>query len=81
MLCFQVATGPAVLAHGKRALDALLTGFAMHLAQPMLVAEVRHIFPTAVGLPMELSFYTAAVAAASVERKWTVDCALVVSLR
>ncbi|XP_028259820.1 vitellogenin-2-like isoform X2 [Parambassis ranga] len=68
----QVATGPAVLAHGRRVLDALLTGFAMHLAQPMLVAEVRHILPTAVGLPMELSFYTAAVAAASVELQATI---------
>jgi len=36
----------------------------------MLVAEVRRIMPTTVGLPMELSFYTAAVAAA------TVDCKL-----
>lgn len=35
----------------------------------MLVAEVRRIIPTAVGLPMELAFYTAAVAAASVECK------------
>lgn len=33
----------------------------------MLVAEVRRILPTSVGLPMELSFYTTAVAAASVE--------------
>lgn len=35
----------------------------------MLVAEMRHIFPTTIGLPMELSFYKAAVAAASVECK------------
>lgn len=51
-------------------MEALLSGVAMHYAKPMLVAEVRRILPTAVGLPMELSFYTAAVAAASVECKF-----------
>ncbi|KAG7217480.1 hypothetical protein INR49_021405 [Caranx melampygus] len=68
----EVASGPAVYAHGRRALDALLSGFAMHYAKPLLVAEIRRILPTAVGLPMELSFYTAAVAAASVEFQATV---------
>lgn len=37
------------------------------MIKPMLVSEIRHIFPTALGLPMELSFYTAGVAAATVE--------------
>lgn len=44
-----------------------MSGFALHYVKPMLVAEVRRILPTSVGLPMELSFYTTAVAAASVE--------------
>lgn len=64
-----MATGPAVHTYGKHALDALLSGVTAHFAKPMLVAEIRRIIPTAVGLPMELSFYTAAVAAASVEGK------------
>lgn len=53
--------------YGRMALESLLSGFQLHYAKPMLVAEVRRILPTAVGLPMELSFYTAAVAAASVD--------------
>ncbi|GLD50052.1 vitellogenin-2-like protein [Lates japonicus] len=68
----QLASGPALHTYGRRALDALLSGLQLHYAQPMLVAEVRRILPTAVGLPMELSFYTAAVAAASVEVQATV---------
>ncbi|XP_062252051.1 vitellogenin-2-like [Platichthys flesus] len=63
----ELATGPALHSYGRKALETLLTGFALHYAKPMLVAEVRRIIPTAVGLPMELSFYTAAVAAATVE--------------
>lgn len=69
ILCKQLATGPAVHTYGRKALDALLSGIAVHYVKPLLVAEVRRILPTAVGLPMELSFYTAAVAAASIERK------------
>ncbi|XP_018528704.1 vitellogenin-2 [Lates calcarifer] len=68
----QLASGHALHTYGRRALDALLSGLQLHYAQPMLVAEVRRILPTAVGLPMELSFYTAAVAAASVEVQATV---------
>uniref|UniRef100_A0A8C3AM52 Phosvitin n=1 Tax=Cyclopterus lumpus TaxID=8103 RepID=A0A8C3AM52_CYCLU len=49
------------------ALDAVLTGFKSHYSNPFLMAEVRRILPTTVGLPMELSFYTAAVVAASLE--------------
>lgn len=66
-LHLQLASGPAVQTYGRKVLDTLLSGFALHYAKPMLVAEVRRILPTSVGLPMELSFYTAAVAAASVE--------------
>ncbi|XP_047442875.1 vitellogenin-2-like [Mugil cephalus] len=68
----ELTTGPAVAATGRRVLDALLSGFAIHYAKPVLVAEVRRIIPTSVGLPMELSFYTAAVAAASVQFQATV---------
>ncbi|XP_034085810.1 vitellogenin-2-like [Gymnodraco acuticeps] len=69
----ELANGPAIKAAGRQALDVLLGGFALHYAKPMLVAEVRRIIPTAVGLPMELAFYTAAVAAASVEFQATVS--------
>lgn len=64
-----MVSGPSVHRFGRRALETMLSGFALHYAKPMLLAEVRRIIPTAVGLPMELSFYTAAVAAASVECK------------
>jgi hypothetical protein len=65
----QVATGPSVATYGRKALEALLAGFSFHYAKPMLVAEVRRIMPSNTGLPIELSFYTAAVAAATVECK------------
>ncbi|XP_060889626.1 vitellogenin 2 [Labrus mixtus] len=63
----ELARGPAIHTYGRKVLDGLLSGFALHYAKPMLVAEVRRILPTTVGLPMELSLYTAGVAAASVE--------------
>uniref|UniRef100_UPI0037E7E08B vitellogenin-2-like n=1 Tax=Semicossyphus pulcher TaxID=241346 RepID=UPI0037E7E08B len=63
----EIATGPAIQTYGREVLEGLLSGFALHYAKPLLVAEVRRILPTTVGLPMELSFYTAAVASASVE--------------
>ena len=64
-----MATGPSVATYGRKALEALLSGFSFHYAKPMLVAEVRRIMPSNIGLPIELSFYTAAVAAATVECK------------
>ncbi|XP_068176457.1 vitellogenin-2-like [Antennarius striatus] len=51
----------------RELLKLLQSGFAMHYVKPLLLAEVRRILPTAVGLPMELSFYTSAVAATSLE--------------
>uniref|UniRef100_A0A7N9AXN3 Vitellogenin-2-like n=1 Tax=Mastacembelus armatus TaxID=205130 RepID=A0A7N9AXN3_9TELE len=63
----EMTTGAAIQTRGKKILDAVLSGVTLHYAKPLLLAEVRRILPTAVGLPMELSFYTAAVAAASVE--------------
>ncbi|XP_052445691.1 vitellogenin-like [Carassius gibelio] len=56
----------------KAALKALQEGIAWQYAKPLLAAEVRRILPTAVGLPMEFSLYTAAVAAASVNVKATI---------
>ncbi|XP_070687930.1 vitellogenin-2-like [Pempheris klunzingeri] len=68
----ELTSGPSIQTYGRKVLDGLLSGFALHYAKPMLVAEVRRILPTSVGLPMELSFYTAGVAAASVEFQATV---------
>ncbi|KAM9761569.1 vitellogenin 2 [Menidia menidia] len=62
----QFANKAEVRAYGRKALDALLAGCNMHYSKPMLAAEIRRIFPTSLGLPMELSYYTAAVAAVSV---------------
>ncbi|KAK9519374.1 hypothetical protein VZT92_022109 [Zoarces viviparus] len=72
----QLTSAKAIRTYGKEALDALLAGFVSHYAKPLLFTEVRRIFPTATGLPMELSFYTAAVAAASVEFRTTVTPSL-----
>lgn len=55
----------------KHLSDALISGITMHLVKPMLAAEIRHIFPTIVGLPMEASFYTAMLASAPVSCKHT----------
>lgn len=63
----QLANSPSARALGKNALKALLAGATFQYVKPLLAAEVRRIFPTAVGLPMELSYYTAAVAKAYVK--------------
>lgn len=65
ILSSQTANGPAIHAYAKRALNALWQGVSVHYVKALLVAEVRRIIPTSIGLPMELSLYTAAVAAAS----------------
>lgn len=44
----------------------MLSGASHHLIKPLLATEMRRIMPTAAGLPLELSLYTAAVAAAAV---------------
>ncbi|XP_018528706.1 vitellogenin-like isoform X2 [Lates calcarifer] len=66
-----LATAPSVQAFGRNAVKALLSGASFHIAKPLLATEVRRILPTAAGLPMELSLYTAAVAAAAVQVKAT----------
>ena len=58
----QLATGPAVKTEDQLSMRAQLSGDAFYYAKPLPAAEVRCIFPTAVGVPIELSFYTAAVA-------------------
>ncbi|XP_051763594.1 vitellogenin-like [Ctenopharyngodon idella] len=67
-----IATGPKPRELLKGALKALQEGIAFQYAKPLLVAEARRIFPTAVGVPMELSMYSAAVGAASVNVKATI---------
>lgn len=63
----QLATGPSAQTFGMNAIKTLLAGASFHFAKPLLATEVRRILPTAAGLPMELSLYTAAVAAATVQ--------------
>ncbi|KAF3690857.1 Vitellogenin-1 Vitellogenin I [Channa argus] len=66
-----LASEPSVQAFGRNALKTLLTGASLHYTKPLLATEMRRIMPTAAGLPMELSLYTAAVAAAAVQVKAT----------
>lgn len=51
-------------------------GTAFQYAKPLLVAEVRHIFPSVAGVPMEFSLYAAAVAAGNLKGK-SLKCAVV----
>ncbi|KAI7791431.1 putative vitellogenin [Triplophysa rosa] len=60
----QLATGPRPREPLKEALKALQEGIAVKYAKPLLVSEVRRILPTAAGVPMELSMFTAVAAAA-----------------
>nr|BAD93695.1 vitellogenin [Verasper moseri] len=65
----SLATAPSAQALGRNAVKALLSGASFNFAKPLLATEVRRIMPTAAGLPMELSLYTAAVAAVAVQIK------------
>uniref|UniRef100_A0AAR2K7R8 Vitellogenin domain-containing protein n=1 Tax=Pygocentrus nattereri TaxID=42514 RepID=A0AAR2K7R8_PYGNA len=56
----------------KETVKALQAGISYQFAKPMLGTEVRRIIPTAVGVPMELGIYSAAVVAAAVNVKATV---------
>ncbi|XP_074524846.1 vitellogenin-1-like isoform X3 [Halichoeres trimaculatus] len=71
-----IATGPSVKNLGMDAIKALLSGVSYNYAKPILATEVRRILPTAAGIPMELSLYTSAVAAASVKVRATTTPAL-----
>lgn len=44
-------------------------GIAFQYAKPLLAIEVRRIFPSVAGVPMEFSLYTAAVTAANLKGK------------
>lgn len=62
----QLAAIPKLQTAGKDIIRAVLSGVSLQIAKPLLATEIRRILPTAAGLPMELSLYTAAVAAAAV---------------
>ncbi|XP_030640291.1 vitellogenin-like isoform X1 [Chanos chanos] len=62
----QLAKGARAQEMIRNALAELQSGVALQYAKPILAGEVRRIFPTATGLPMELSTYTAAVAGATI---------------
>ncbi|MGH0139051.1 UNVERIFIED_CONTAM: hypothetical protein FKN15_070978 [Acipenser sinensis] len=50
----------------KRVVNQLERGAAAQLSKPLLVAEVRRILPTCIGLPMEMSLYVSAVTTADI---------------
>ncbi|XP_073669605.1 vitellogenin isoform X1 [Paramisgurnus dabryanus] len=60
----QFAVGCYIRELAVEALKALQNGIAFQYAKPLLVTEMRRIFPSAAGVPMELSLYTAAIVAA-----------------
>ncbi|KAM8887734.1 vitellogenin-like [Synchiropus picturatus] len=64
-----IATGPSVENMARDIVKSLLSGISLNFIKPVLATEMRRILPTAAGLPMELSLYTAAVAGANVEFK------------
>lgn len=65
----QLTTGGYIPELTGKALKAMQNGIAFKYAKPLLVAEVRHIFPSVAGVPMEFSLYTAAVASANLKGK------------
>uniref|UniRef100_A0A665WGU8 Vitellogenin 5 n=1 Tax=Echeneis naucrates TaxID=173247 RepID=A0A665WGU8_ECHNA len=62
-----VTTTPSIQSFGRDAVKALMSGVSYVFTKPMLINEMRRILPTVAGLPMELSLYTTAVAAANVQ--------------
>uniref|UniRef100_A0A8C1MAR7 Si:dkey-4c23.3 n=1 Tax=Cyprinus carpio TaxID=7962 RepID=A0A8C1MAR7_CYPCA len=65
----QLTTGGSIPELAGEALKAMQNGTAFQYAKPLLVAEVRHIFPSVAGVPMEFSLYAAAVAAGNLKGK------------
>nr|APB93354.1 vitellogenin 3 [Ctenopharyngodon idella] len=63
----QLTSGGYIPELTGKALKAMQNGIAFKYAKPLLVAEVRRIFPSVAGVPMEFSLYTAAVAAANLK--------------
>lgn len=77
----QYASGPSIQKYGREALQTLLlSGLTFTYAKPVLAAEVRRIFPTAAGLPMELSLYSAAVAGGIVKSEYNNTIAIIAML-
>ncbi|TSM94609.1 Vitellogenin [Bagarius yarrelli] len=72
----QIAHGPNPREFLKEAVKALQKGIAFQYAKPLLAAELRRILPSSIGLPMELGYYTAAVAAAAVNAQATITPSL-----
>uniref|UniRef100_A0A673C5I3 Uncharacterized protein n=1 Tax=Sphaeramia orbicularis TaxID=375764 RepID=A0A673C5I3_9TELE len=69
--------GPKFAEQGKELVRTLTGPGVVHtISQPLLGAEVRRIIPSSVGLPYDVTFITAAVAAASLEAQATVTPAL-----
>lgn len=69
----QLTTGPSVQTVGQNAIKAMLSGASFHFVKPLLATEMRRILPTAAGLPMEFSLYTAAVAATAVQGEQKIE--------
>ncbi|XP_067845946.1 vitellogenin 3, phosvitinless [Heptranchias perlo] len=53
----------------KKLINLLQRGITTQWTKPLLVTEIRHIVPTALGLPLELAFYYTVVSAAAVQAK------------
>ncbi|XP_066503607.1 vitellogenin-like isoform X2 [Hoplias malabaricus] len=60
----------------KEIVKSLQKGIAFQYAKPILATELRRIIPTTVGVPMELDFYTAVVASASINVKAIITSSL-----
>uniref|UniRef100_A0A3B3DKJ2 Uncharacterized protein n=1 Tax=Oryzias melastigma TaxID=30732 RepID=A0A3B3DKJ2_ORYME len=67
-----LASGPSLQKYGIKALKTLLlSGVSFNYTMPVMITEIRRILPTTSGISLELSFYSAAVAAAAVKVKPT----------
>lgn len=62
----QLSSSPSIQAFGKDVIREMLSGVSLSIAKPLLAIEMKRIIPTVAGLPLEISLYTAAVAAAAV---------------
>ncbi|XP_068174544.1 vitellogenin-1-like [Antennarius striatus] len=67
---------PSIETITKSAFRYMMAGVSLNYVKPLLASEMRRIMPTAAGLPMELSLYTAAVAAAGVQVKFATSPAI-----
>ncbi|KAM9385805.1 vitellogenin-2-like [Pholidichthys leucotaenia] len=63
----QLANRNVFHSRSRDALRALMSGVTKHFVTPMRQIELRRILPTTVGVPVELSLLSAAVAGAAVD--------------